>query len=202
MAGLFKKRILNNNEEIASNSNAQRKAYTNEDVLKALGVNEKFLTNEETINVLVRMLETVENFDIKQIQTPEQFNEVLTACKKQIEVSKDGKKVFGMTNKEDNKCEVQQMELGRGNRIKRKRTELNITKDEQKNMTITEIIQRYGEMEMKKGADDIQVNILRSKQLKSPGISNSPKNITMQMMKEAQDTEVWDDERNQQIGRY
>lgn len=202
MAGLFKKRILNNNQEIASNSNASKKAYTNEDILKALGVNEKFITNEETYSVLVRMLETVENFDLGQIQTPEQLNEVLTVCKKQIEVSKDGKKVFGMTDRENNKCEVQQMELGRGNRIKRERTSLNITNNEQENMTITEIIQRYGEMEMKRGVDDIQVNVLRIKQLKTPGISNSPKNVTMQMMKEARATEVWDEERDEPTGRH
>ena len=122
MAGLFKKRILNNNQEIASNSNASKKAYTNEDILKALGVNEKFTTNEETYSVLVRMLETVENFDLGQIQTPEQLNEVLTVCKKQIEVSKDGKKVFGMTDKENNKCEKELSNLYRAMRMVESKT--------------------------------------------------------------------------------
>lgn len=191
MAGLFKNRFQNKDEEIASKSNAGRKGYTNEDILRALGINEKLITNEETNKALIQMLEYVENFDLEQIQNQEQFDEALEACRKEIEVSKEGKNVLGVTNKNKNDWILEEMKLGDNDELTRSITSIRIERDKKDNFTNRYVFNKEGKFRNEDNDFKLESIMYRAKTKKEPGIYN--RDITKDMIKDDHyNTKQWD----------
>lgn len=191
MAGLFKNIFQNKDEQIASKSDAQRKVYTNEDILRALGINEKLITNEESNITLVQMLGLVENFDINQIQNQEQFDEALNTCRKQIEISKEGNMVLGITRRNKNDCILEQMELGENDELTRSSTSIRINRDEKNNLTNKYVFNRESQFKNENNEFKLENIVYRAKTKKQPGIYNG--DITMDMMKDDHyNTKQWD----------
>lgn len=201
MGKLFPKSLFPKKDvAIATSSNASYSEgkYTEEDILKALGINEKLIKNEETNLSLKQMLEAVENIDVSQIKSQEDFNKAMQIYRREIEVSKQGNEVLGIINRSENSCRIHHMELGRENELQRDTTVLNVLNEG--NKTIKDVEQKDAKIEIREGDDYFYNFVRRKKSIIEPG--NFDGMITMDMMKDIRNIKQWNSEKNEIDNSY
>lgn len=167
-----------------------QKQYTEEAMLKAMGINETLIQNEETKIALIKMLSTVKEVEFSNIHTQEEFGKALEIYGKNIEVGSDGNSIFWIDRLNETAPVARKIELRENNIILRDGVSLRKKKDEKG--IVSRILQSERIFELKEDGEDILLEQnRREKIVKTPGNDES---ISRQEMEDVYYTKEWDEE--------